>query len=51
MPAQKPGVALNPLLSRKHYAVKALRKKLKSLYADMAAVSQIKSQQKFIHCL
>jgi RNA polymerase sigma factor (sigma-70 family) len=29
------GVPVNTLLSRKHYAVKALRKKLKCLYADM----------------
>jgi RNA polymerase sigma factor (sigma-70 family) len=35
--AQKSGVAVNTLLSRKHYAVKALRKKLKALYADMVS--------------
>jgi RNA polymerase sigma factor (sigma-70 family) len=33
--SQKSGVPVNTLLSRKYYAVKALRKKLKDLYADM----------------
>jgi RNA polymerase sigma factor (sigma-70 family) len=37
--AQKSGVPVNTLLSRKQYAVKALRKKLKALYADMAGGS------------
>jgi RNA polymerase sigma factor (sigma-70 family) len=35
--AEKSGVPVNILLSRKHYAVKTLRKKLKSLYADMTS--------------
>jgi RNA polymerase sigma factor (sigma-70 family) len=33
--SKKSGVPVNTLLSRKHYAVKALRKKLKDLYAEI----------------
>jgi len=32
--AEKTGISVNTLLSRKHYAVKYLRKKLKNLYID-----------------
>jgi len=34
--AKKTGVPVNTLLSRKHYAVKHLREKLKEIYADMS---------------
>ena len=33
--AEKTGVPINTLLSRKHYAVKHLREKLRGIYADM----------------
>jgi RNA polymerase sigma factor (sigma-70 family) len=33
--AEKTGTPVNTLLSRKHYAVKHLRKKLREIYADM----------------
>jgi RNA polymerase sigma factor (sigma-70 family) len=34
--SKKSGIPVNTLLSRKHYAVKALRKKLRNLYAEIA---------------
>jgi len=34
--AEKTGVAVNTLLSRKHYAVKHLRERLSEIYADLA---------------
>jgi len=33
--AEKTGVAVNTLLSRKHYAVKHLRDSLREIYADL----------------
>jgi RNA polymerase sigma factor (sigma-70 family) len=36
--AEKTGVPVNTVLSRKHYAVKFLRKRLKDLYADVMGV-------------
>jgi DNA-directed RNA polymerase specialized sigma24 family protein len=40
--AEKTNLPINTVLSRKHYAVKFLRKRLEELYSDVTALSKKK---------
>jgi RNA polymerase sigma factor (sigma-70 family) len=43
--AEKTGITVNTLLSRKHYAVKHLRERLRGIYEDMAGSKMLNSIQ------